>query len=50
MQLGTSFFLCFLAITSAADDAKMGLCEEDRILIKICEFKGYGAKRLMKLF
>jgi len=29
----------------------MGLCEEDHILIKsLYEFKGYGAKRLMKEF
>jgi len=35
----------------AADDVKIGLCEENRILIKnLHGFKGYRAKRLMKNF
>jgi len=30
---------------------QMGLCEENRILIKnVYEFKSYGAKRMMKKF
>jgi len=35
----------------AADDAKMGLCEDDHILIiSLYEFKRYRVKRLMKEF
>ena len=53
MKLGTSFFfyVAIFNLLQLADDAKMGLCEKDHILIKsLHEFKGYGAKRLMKEF
>jgi len=54
MKLTTSFVFyiaIFNLLASAADDAKMGLCEEDHILIKsLHEFKGYGAKRMLKEF
>jgi len=55
MKLSTRFVFymaIFNLLQQSADEAKMGLCEEDHILIKksLHEFQGYGAKRLMKGF
>ena len=49
----TGYQLCFLHGNNHLQQtkAKLGLCEEDHILIKnLYEFKVYGSKRLMKEF